>query len=190
MRAAAVALGDPAALAAVEQIELKLREMAETTNLLQQSVRGTFQSAFKDAFMSLATAGGFADGGWTGPGGKYKPAGIVHAEEFVHRREVVRQPGALPFLWDFNRRGMAALHDWRAGYAEGGLVTQPSISASPSYSMGGPALSAPSIKNSMTLYNYFDMDALPQALARHPAMEKTIVNVASQNGQTIQAEWQ
>lgn len=311
MRAAAVALGDPAALAAVEQIELKLREMAETTNLLQQSVRGTFQSAFKDAFMSLATAGGeldevvrsffmsiatgladfaaeqlsqqlanrvtsmlfdkgadvateaagavatqasavalsaaagavtagatavttsatalsssgsglisgaaaistaavqlqaaastmmmanaasaaggFADGGWTGPGGKYKPAGIVHAEEFVHRREVVRQPGALPFLWDFNRRGMAALHDWRAGYAEGGLVTQPSISASPSYSMGGPALSAPSIKNSMSLYNYFDMDALAQALARHPAMEKSIVNVASQNGQTIQAEWQ
>ncbi|GEM_PF-422581 len=309
MRAAAVALGDPAALAAVEQIELKLREMAETTNLLQQSVRGTFQSAFKDAFMSLATAGGeldevvrsffmsiatgladfaaeqlsqqlanrvtsmlfdkgadvateaagaaatqasavalsaaagavtagatavttsatalgtggaslitgaaavsaaavqmqaaatammianaagggFADGGWTGPGSKYKPAGIVHAEEFVHRREVVRQPGALPFLWDFNRRGMAALHDWRAGYAEGGLVTPPSISASPSYSMGGPALSAPSIKNSMSLYNYFDMDALAQALARHPAMEKSIVNVASQNGQTIKAEWQ
>lgn len=55
MREAATALGNPEALAAVEQIELKLREMAQTTDLLQQNVRTTFQSAFKEAFMSLAS---------------------------------------------------------------------------------------------------------------------------------------
>lgn len=308
MRAAATALGDPAALAAVEQIDLKLKEMAETTNLLQQSVRDTFQTAFKDAFMSLATAGGelgevvrsffmsiatgladfaaeqlsqqlankvtsmlfdkgadvateaagaaatqasavalstaagavtagatavttsatalgaggaslitgaaavsaaavqmqaaatammianasgagFADGGWTGPGSKYQVAGPVHAGEFVHRREVVSQPGALPFLWDFNRRGMAALRDWWTGYAEGGLVTPPSISAGPSYSMAAPTISVPPAANRMRVYLLQDEDQLAQRLSQHPSMEKAVVAIAGQNGQAIQAEW-
>src|SRR5690625_3431139 len=30
---------------------------------------------------------GFATGGYTGPGRKYKPAGIVHADEYVIRKE-------------------------------------------------------------------------------------------------------
>ncbi|MGH8347062.1 MAG: hypothetical protein ACRES5_10920, partial [Pseudomonas sp.] len=222
MRAAATALGDPQALANVEQIELKLREMEQTTNLLQQSIRNTLEGAFTNLFTSLVmqtdslgesvrnffsdlaqgiaefaaaqlaqaaamkvmslipgasgdvsdgseklasaalvtaaagaaisvgaskletsatglstsgfalitgaaavaqaaqqmqaaaaamvvanAAGGFASGGYTGPGGKYQPAGIVHAGEFVHRQEVVRQPGAMAFLSAFNRVGMA-----------------------------------------------------------------------------------
>lgn len=73
------------------------------------------------------TAGGttttFDVGGYTGDGGKYQPAGIVHAGEFVHRQEVVRQPGALSFLEDFNRRGMQALTArGAAAYADGGYV--------------------------------------------------------------------
>lgn len=68
-----------------------------------------------------AVAGSFSSGGWTGPGTKYQPAGIVHAAEFVHRQEVVRQPGALAFLTRFNQVGMAALNDWLP-YADGGLV--------------------------------------------------------------------
>lgn len=55
----------------------------------------------------------FSDGGFTGPGGKYDPAGIVHAGEFVLRREVVSQPGMLDYLEMLNTRG----------YADGGLVT-------------------------------------------------------------------
>ncbi|MBS0473872.1 MAG: hypothetical protein JSR28_01835 [Proteobacteria bacterium] len=68
----------------------------------------------------------FAAGGWTGPGSKYQPAGIVHADEFVTRREVVRQPGALGFLDLFNRVGMRAFELFRNGYAAGGLVQQAS----------------------------------------------------------------
>jgi len=30
--------------------------------------------------------GGFAEGGWTGKGGKYEPAGVVHREEFVVKK--------------------------------------------------------------------------------------------------------
>ena len=58
---------------------------------------------------------GFARGGWTGPGPKYKPAGIVHADEFVinkdsRRRIEAEAPGYLDRL---------------NGYANGGLVASP-----------------------------------------------------------------
>ena len=79
---------------------------------------------------SPAPAPAFASGGWTGRGAKYQPAGIVHAEEFVTRSEVVRQPGALAFLSQFNRIGMNALR----GYADGGLVSR----------LAMPAISSPS----------------------------------------------
>ncbi len=70
---------------------------------------------------------GFADGGYTGEGTKYQPAGIVHAGEHVTRSEVVKQPGALSFLDQFNRYGMSALYGLR-GYAVGGLVGAAGVS--------------------------------------------------------------
>ena len=76
-------------------------------------------------FFSSLFDKGFAGGGYTGPGGKWQPAGVVHAGEFVHRREVVREPGALAFLSEFNRSGMDALRRWAngfPGYAAGGFV--------------------------------------------------------------------
>jgi len=68
---------------------------------------------------SGGATGNFARGGYTGPGGKFQPAGIVHAGEFVLRQEVVRQRGALEFLARFNQVGLSALK----GYASGGLVS-------------------------------------------------------------------
>ena len=61
---------------------------------------------------------GFSEGGWTGPGGKYTPAGVVHADEFVvskaaRRRFEKSNPGALDYL---NRTGTLP------GYARGGFV--------------------------------------------------------------------
>lgn len=53
----------------------------------------------------------FSNGGYTGPGGKYDPAGIVHAGEFVVRKEMVERPGVLAMLEGLNR-----------GYANGGYV--------------------------------------------------------------------
>lgn len=64
----------------------------------------------------------FARGGWTGAGSKYQEAGVVHADEFVIRKESQRDiarkaPGLLDGL---NRMGAKAL-----GYAKGGLVKRP-----------------------------------------------------------------
>lgn len=82
---------------------------------------------------------GFADGGWTGPGGKYQPAGLVHRGEHVQPQEVVREPGALPFLEQIRRYGfrntVSSLRDRLAaglpGFAEGGLVGPRSLPTMP-----------------------------------------------------------
>lgn len=58
---------------------------------------------------------GFAEGGYTGDGGKYDVAGVVHKGEYVAPKNVVSSPAAKPHL--------RALERMRGGYADGGFVT-------------------------------------------------------------------
>ncbi len=62
---------------------------------------------------------GFADGGWTGSGGKYQPAGVVHKGEYVFDADSVRRAGG-PAAMDAMRRGLK-------GYADGGAVGAVSV---------------------------------------------------------------
>jgi hypothetical protein len=69
---------------------------------------------------------GFAAGGFTGFGGRYQPAGIVHRGEYVLPQPVVSEPGAVGVLGAMRRHGVAAVLDqvrkgW-GGYDVGGLV--------------------------------------------------------------------
>ena len=78
---------------------------------------------------TISVPKGFARGGWTGAGSMYKPAGIVHADEFVVKKSSRRKfekenPGALDHI---NRHGRLPFHP---GYAEGGRVL-------PGYAKGG-----------------------------------------------------
>ncbi|HID4045059.1 TPA: phage tail length tape measure family protein [Pluralibacter gergoviae] len=71
-----------------------------------------------------------ADGGQVrGPGSTTSDSirAMLSDKEFVTRAAVVEQPGALPFLHDFNRRGMAALEGWlpRVRHSTGGLAGIP-----------------------------------------------------------------
>ncbi|MBM6442409.1 phage tail tape measure protein [Pseudomonas sp. MIL9] len=69
---------------------------------------------------SYTGAYGFDAGGYTGDGGKYQPAGIVHKGEVVIRKEVVQQRGMRGYLERLNKRG----------YADGGYVGSSDGSAS------------------------------------------------------------
>ena len=58
---------------------------------------------------------GYSGGGWTGPGGKYEPAGVVHADEFVIPKETVNRFGVGHFMQYLPGAGLP-------GYAAGGPV--------------------------------------------------------------------
>lgn len=60
---------------------------------------------------------GFASGGYTGDGGKFEPAGVVHRGEYVFSAETVKRLGA---------GNLERLHrSAQRGYATGGLVDAP-----------------------------------------------------------------
>ena len=61
-----------------------------------------------------AVSGGFADGGYTGAGGKYQPAGIVHKGEVVFSQKDVSMMGGV--------RAVERIRPTAKGYADGGIV--------------------------------------------------------------------
>lgn len=71
---------------------------------------------------------GFADGGYTGSGGKYQPAGVVHRGEFVFAKEAVSRlgVGALAHLHNL-ASGRALPQPKRFSYADGGAVDLPAM---------------------------------------------------------------
>lgn len=73
-----------------------------TQILMKQAMVGLVDSA--------TTAMGFAGGGFTGSGGEYEPAGVVHRGEFVFTKEAT------------SRIGVSNLYRMMKGYASGGLV--------------------------------------------------------------------
>lgn len=81
----------------------------------------------------------FASGGYTGDGGKYEPAGIVHKGEYVVPQRVMRNPMAQAMVESLE--GMRL-----KGYADGGTVTAPApnvatVSESINYKMIGDEVS-------------------------------------------------
>lgn len=75
-----------------------------------------------------AVTAGFWDGGYTGPGGKYEPAGIVHAGEGVLSQEDMAALGG-PTAFEAFRR---SLHSPQ-GYSGGGVVGMPHVATRDDY---------------------------------------------------------
>jgi len=115
---------------------------------------------------------GFARGGYTGPGGKWQPAGVVHAGEFVLRQEVVRQRGMLAMLQRLNREGLAAL----PGFASGGLVGALQISQA--------RQPAPGAARAAAVFNFPDLGRFPVTMDADPLrqLEAAFSRVALQKG--------
>lgn len=75
-----------------------------------KSAIGAFSDPTPSDLKNWGADVGLADGGYTGDGGKYQPAGIVHKGEFVMNKEAT------------NRIGVGNLYRMMRGYADGGLV--------------------------------------------------------------------
>ncbi|HEK1040529.1 TPA: phage tail tape measure protein [Proteus mirabilis] len=109
-----------------------------TTKMLMQMA---MLNAMKAAFGGNAVGNffGFASGGYTGGGGKYDPAGVVHKGEFVFTKEATQRLGIanLYRLMDAGKRGYAS-----GGHVGGSApmsVTQPTafIARNPQVAGGG-----------------------------------------------------
>ena len=144
---------------------------------------------------------GFATGGQVRGAGTGTSDSIpiwVSDTEFITRAAVVAQEGALPFLEDFNTRGMAALDDWAmrrwARHASGGLAGVPA----PAFSTPGalsPRLAEPSagatLQNSQNFYLIDDpqriadvafgsrqgQEAMFVAISRDPAKFRSVLGI-------------
>jgi len=109
--------------AALAQVQAAIDALANQKIMIQVGAQYDFSQPY-----TLQDPGpepsGFSGGGYTGPGGKYQPAGVVHAGEHVQPQEVVREPGALAFLERIRRNGFRATLDQLRlrGYADGGPV--------------------------------------------------------------------
>lgn len=98
------------AISAVEALQARLRRLdgKRVTSYIDIVQRGANAKR-----SGLPTPGpGYAGGGYTGRGGKYEPAGMVHRREFVFSSEAT----------DGNEAFLDGLHRRLRGYAEGGLV--------------------------------------------------------------------
>jgi hypothetical protein len=92
------------------------------------SIAAKVRAGINVALIAKQAISGFADGGYTGDGGKYEPAGVVHRGEYVLPQEVVRSIGVGNL--DSLRSMFTRQAPGRQSYATGGLVgaTLPSTS--------------------------------------------------------------
>lgn len=119
-----------------------LAQMA--ANALAQQFAGAIMGAGGNWLATAASAiGGYSEGGYTGEGGKYQVAGVVHRGEGVLSQKDISALGGA--------NGFYALRNaLRNGYAEGGLVGMPAP-AIPKPVSSGASLPQPATAFSATV---------------------------------------
>ncbi len=94
-----------------DQIDAVRRELNRLDGTTAKTYIVTYHRQVMDR-NNLGNRGEFASGGYTGPGPKYEPRGIVHAGEVVLPQDVVRRDWGM----------LKARYGYLPGFADGGLV--------------------------------------------------------------------
>ncbi|MBU1282704.1 MAG: tape measure protein [Gammaproteobacteria bacterium] len=183
-------------------VDVQLQLDQESATVAQQAVEGIAQDLQRKLQLQISIApptstgpsgapstDGFAGGGWTGPGSKYKPAGIVHADEHVQPKRVVNEPGALSFLEQIRRNGFrntisqlqASMASRLAGYAEGGPVSERALPAIPTMNPALMAAAGPDTRVPANLYLYGDKDPV-SVMVEQDSFGRLLRRTALKNG--------
>ncbi|PZU87180.1 MAG: hypothetical protein DI528_08195 [Shinella sp.] len=116
---------------------------------------------------------GFSEGGYTGDGGKYQPAGVVHKGEYVLSKQATRRAGVA---------NLDALHASLKGYSAGGFVgPAPTLSMPDLAAINAAPVQAISISAPITVNGSAGTPEQNDDLARRMAktMEATMRGVVS-----------
>lgn len=138
-RAAQEAFGQIAEGAFVGLITRTMSFREALSSVASQLAQMAASKAFVGLMSGDGTAGkigrffGYAEGGFTGPGGKHEPAGIVHKGEFVMSKAATSRLG----VGNLQAMHSAALEGYSAGGYVGAALTAPALAA--------PVQSAPQI---------------------------------------------
>ena len=111
----------PAYDTAAQYLRWVRQQSAAMTISVDIAVRSNALKGLTDQSGRPINVGEFADGGYTGPGGKYQAAGVVHRGEFVFPQEDVRRIG-LSNLYAMMGNSKNAKNGG-TGYANGGAVS-------------------------------------------------------------------
>lgn len=121
---------------------------------------GAVYGAIPQGRLNQLSSWGYANGGYTGQGGKYEPAGVVHRGEYVIPKRDVNQNTGLPYADALGRHTNGV-----RGYATGGYV-RPSNSSN---QMGAVALTAGTIQ------------ALAQAVQQYIVVDGRVLGETTSN---------
>lgn len=134
---------------------------------------------------SVALGSGFANGGYTGAGGKYDPAGIVHKGEVVFSQADVARWGGVGNV-EAMRTGK--------GFADGGVVDTKVLDMANNQAISGylsdrqsaneQASNTADAINQFTINNFIDPKEIPQAMA-NPYGAKVFMNFIKLHKSTI-----
>lgn len=153
------------------------------------SIFGSLFGGGSNAFAGAKAGAGFAEGGYTGDGAKFQPAGVVHAGEFVQPAKVVNRWGVgfmeamrrgvvLPQHFNLNDRLLSGFAPRRSSFlAEGGMPL-----ASPSVGSGGGAAVASPVRNIVV----FDDREVTGAMASAEGERVTISHIKRKRGEILQ----
>lgn len=146
-----------------------------TSMLIKMALFNAMSAAFGGggtfSFASMFSKG-FANGGYTGNGGKYEPKGVVHGGEFVFTKEAT------------SRLGPENLYRLMRGYASGGLVGSNGSSGSGVTNGGNVAASAAMVFSmgdvNITMGSGQDSKGLEQGVRQ--IVNDMLTEALSQNG--------
>lgn len=102
----------------VPEITLPVKAEIQSMSYGSAASRG---AGFKIPNTPIFVEPGYANGGFTGRGGKYDPAGVVHRGEYVVPKHQVNQSTGLPYADALGRLSRGS--EGRTGYAAGGYVS-------------------------------------------------------------------
>ena len=145
----------------------------------------TVETGALQATLQAFTPQGFANGGYTGAGGKYDPAGIVHKGEVVFSQDDVARWGGVGNV-EAMRTGK--------GFADGGVVDTKVLDMTNNQAISGylsdrqtaneQASNTADAINQFTINNFIDPKEIPQAMA-NPYGAKVFMNFIKLHKSTI-----